>query len=93
MSRILTLAKTKQRETTRARHTAAIAPAKATMPVRQTKYKATQIETNRAAAQLFADDGQPAKPLPAFKDRHPKLNPTAANHAARRGGFCPHEFS
>ena len=35
-------------------------------------------------SQLFADDGQAAKPLPAFKNGHtPKLNRVAANHLRR----------
>jgi len=35
-------------------------------------------------SQLFADDGQAAKPVPAFKNGHaPKLNRTAANQLRR----------
>jgi len=35
-------------------------------------------------SQLFADDGQAAKPLAAFKSNHaPKLNRVAANHLRR----------
>ena len=37
-------------------------------------------------SQLFADDGQAAKPLPAFKnERAPKLNRAAANSLRRIG--------
>src|SRR5260370_35200622 len=34
-------------------------------------------------SQLFADDGQDAKPMPVFKNHAPKLNRTATNHLRR----------
>src|SRR6266478_6182828 len=34
-------------------------------------------------SQLFADDGQAAKPLPAFKNHAPKLNRAATNSLRR----------